>query len=383
MSASIEQRNQEATCFVGNLDEKMTEEILWELMLQCGPVVNLHMPKDKVTGVHLNYGFVEFRVEEDAEYAIKILNMIKLYGKALKVNKASKDNRQLDVGANIYIGNLDPDVDEKLLYDTFSAFGGIQQTPKIMRDPDTSESMGYGFISFDSFEASDLAIECMSGQFLSNRAITCQYAYKKDRERQGFQSERHGSQAERLLAASQPQRFKPHTIFSAGEAGDVTAIGMVGLGAGMHQQMQMQQQQMGVDPYSQMMAQQAYQQHHVPLQMQMPMPMMPSAPGSLPGYMMGPGGGMHPPPLPQQMAGNYNMGMMIPPPPPQQYFQPQPQYHQQGFEQGFPPPPVDQGYGQLPPPPPPPSSRGYQDQYVPPPPQMSSHMPPPPPVPST
>ena len=142
-----------------SLDEKMTEEILWELMLQCGPVVNVHMPKDKVTSVHLSYGFVEFRQEEDAEYAVKILNMIKLHGKALKVNKASKDNRQLDVGANIYIGNLDPDVDEKLLYDTFSAFGGIQQTPKIMRDPDTSESMGYGFVSFNSFEASDLAIE--------------------------------------------------------------------------------------------------------------------------------------------------------------------------------------------------------------------------------
>lgn len=373
MSASIEQRNQEATCFVGNLDEKMTEEVLWELMLQCGPVVNVHMPKDKVTGVHLNYGFVEFRVEEDAEYAIKILNMIKLFGKALKVNKASKDNRQLDVGANIYIGNLDPDVDEKQLYDTFSAFGGIQQTPKIMRDPDTSESMGYGFISFDNFEASDLAIECMNGQFLSNRAITCQYAYKKDRERHGFQSERHGSQAERLLAASQPQRFKPHTIFSAGESGDITALGLGGLGANMHQQLQLQQQQMGggLDPYSQMMAQQGYQQQHIPLQMQMPMQMMPSAPGSLPGYMMGPGGGMYPPPMPQQVPPPYNMGAMVPPPPPQ-YFQPQAQYLQQGF---------DQGYGQLPPPPPPPASRGYQDQYAPPPPHLSSSMPPPPPPP--
>jgi len=37
----------------------------------------------------------------------------------------------LDVGANIFIGNLDPDIDEKLLYDTFSAFGVILQTPKV------------------------------------------------------------------------------------------------------------------------------------------------------------------------------------------------------------------------------------------------------------
>jgi splicing factor 3B subunit 4 len=37
----------------------------------------------------------------------------------------------LDVGANLFIGNLDPEVDEKLLYDTFSAFGVIMQTPKV------------------------------------------------------------------------------------------------------------------------------------------------------------------------------------------------------------------------------------------------------------
>ena len=46
--------------------------------------------------------------------------MIKLYGKPIRVNKASAHQKNLDVGANIFIGNLDPEVDEKLLYDTFS-----------------------------------------------------------------------------------------------------------------------------------------------------------------------------------------------------------------------------------------------------------------------
>lgn len=84
------------------------------------------MPKDRVTNLHQGYGFVEFRSEEDADYvsdvakplstsgfdilkfikhwdhcidydilfllffllqAIKILNMIKLYGKPIRVNK--------------------------------------------------------------------------------------------------------------------------------------------------------------------------------------------------------------------------------------------------------------------------------------------------------
>ena len=34
--------------------------------------VNVHMPKDRITSVHQNYGFVEFLGEDDAEYAIKV-----------------------------------------------------------------------------------------------------------------------------------------------------------------------------------------------------------------------------------------------------------------------------------------------------------------------
>lgn len=98
------------------------------------------MPRDKVTGKHQGYGFVEFRGEEDADYAMKILNMVKLYHKPIKLNKSAQDKRTVDVGANLFIGNLDPEVEEKLLYDTFGAFGGILITPKIMRDPDTGKS---------------------------------------------------------------------------------------------------------------------------------------------------------------------------------------------------------------------------------------------------
>lgn len=45
------------------------------------------MPKDRVTQSHQGYGFVEFLAEDDADYAIKIMNMIKLYGKPIRVNK--------------------------------------------------------------------------------------------------------------------------------------------------------------------------------------------------------------------------------------------------------------------------------------------------------
>ena len=61
-------RNQDATLYVGNLDAAVTEELVWELFVQTGPVVNVFMPKDRVAGVHQGYGFVEYRTEQDADY---------------------------------------------------------------------------------------------------------------------------------------------------------------------------------------------------------------------------------------------------------------------------------------------------------------------------
>ncbi|KAF2768477.1 RNA-binding domain-containing protein [Teratosphaeria nubilosa] len=211
--ASSHHHNQDkdSTLYVGNLDERCTDALVWELMLQCGPVINVHLPKDRVTQNHQGYGFVEFGSEEDADYAAKIMNQIRVWGKPIRVNKASADRRGgpvggpgaeggglgggQGVGAELFVGNLDSMVDEKVLYDTFSRFGPLIQAPKIARD-DSNLSKGYGFISYADFDASDEAINNMHGQYLMNREITVQYAYKKDGK-----GERHGDAAERALAA--------------------------------------------------------------------------------------------------------------------------------------------------------------------------------------
>ena len=51
--------------------------------------VNVHLPKDRISMAHQGYGFCEFLTEEDAEYTCKIMNQIKLWGKPIRVNKAS------------------------------------------------------------------------------------------------------------------------------------------------------------------------------------------------------------------------------------------------------------------------------------------------------
>lgn len=192
-----EERNQEATIFVGELATEVTEALLWELMIQVGPVVSVHIPRDKVSSAHSGFGFVEFATERDAEYAIRVMNSVKLFGRSLKINKSNTNRRALDVGANLFVGNLDASVDEKLLIDTFGCFGPLLATPKIMRD-ESGSSKGFGFVQFGSFASADAAIEGMNGQFLANRPITVTYAYKKDSK-----GERHGTEAERLLEEKQ------------------------------------------------------------------------------------------------------------------------------------------------------------------------------------
>jgi len=329
----VAERNQDATIYVGGLDEKVNESLLWELFVQGGPVVNVHMPKDRVTMMHQGYGFVEFLAEEDADYCIKIMNMIKLYGKPIRVNKASAHQKNLDVGANIFIGNLDPEVDEKLLYDTFSAFGVILTTPKIQRDPETGNSKGFAFINYASFEASDAAIEAMNGQYLCNRAISVSYAFKKDSK-----GERHGSAAERLLAAQNPlsQADRPHQLFA--DAPPVPIMPLPGIS-------QMPSSIPGVP-------------------MGMP-PMPPRPPMPPPGQF---------PPIPPGPPPAANMGPRppVPPPPPSGWVPPPP-----------PPAPPGGAVGIYPPPPPPPSSSAGWGPPPPPrppaPPMVRPPMPPGPP----
>ncbi|KAG7419464.1 Spliceosome-associated protein 49 [Fusarium oxysporum f. sp. rapae] len=197
----LREQDKEATVYIGNIDERATSAMVYEIMLQMGPIHNIHMPRDRVTQTHQGFGFVEFRTPTDAEYAANVMNGIKLYGKSLRVNKASADKqRAAEVGAELFIGNLDPMVDEKILYDTFSRFGPLLSLPKVARE-ESGASKGFGFVSFADFESSDAAIANLHGQYILSKEVSVQYAFKKDGK-----GERHGDEAERELAAQAKKR---------------------------------------------------------------------------------------------------------------------------------------------------------------------------------
>lgn len=225
-----EARNQNATVYVGNLDERVRDELLFELMLQAGPVVNVHIPKDRVIGHHQGYGFTEFLTERDAEYAVQIMNQVKLFGKPIRVNRASSgtagggnDSRKQvsDIGAEIFVGNLAPTVDERMLYETFSTFGNLLKPPTIARG-DAGKSKGFGFVNFDDFENADRAIEAMHNQYLMNQPISVRYAAKQ----RGKTKDLHGDAAERLLAQQAKKnnvRLVPKSAFDLAGAAAAAA----------------------------------------------------------------------------------------------------------------------------------------------------------------
>eukprot|EP01018_Ginkgo_biloba_P035092 Gb_31777 [translate_table: standard] len=75
----------DARVFIGNLDEKVEERVLYEIMIQAGPVVELYIPRDKDSKRHKGYGFAEYLTESDAHYAIKLFSgLVCLHNRPLR-----------------------------------------------------------------------------------------------------------------------------------------------------------------------------------------------------------------------------------------------------------------------------------------------------------
>ena len=74
--------------YVGNLPYKATDEELRELFSRSGPVDNVQVMRDNMTGRARGFAFVEMATDEGAQKAVADLNQYQLDGRALVVNEA-------------------------------------------------------------------------------------------------------------------------------------------------------------------------------------------------------------------------------------------------------------------------------------------------------
>merc|ERR1711899_475344 len=79
---------------------------------------------------------------------------------------------------HIFVGDLSPEIETQTLRDAFAPFGEISDC-RVVRDPQTLKSKGYGFVSFTKKVEAENAIALMNGQWLGSRSIRTNWATRK------------------------------------------------------------------------------------------------------------------------------------------------------------------------------------------------------------
>ncbi|KAH6763889.1 hypothetical protein C2S52_012764 [Perilla frutescens var. hirtella] len=84
--------NSSSTVYIGNLDERVTDRVLYDILIQAGRVVDLYVPRDRETDKPKGYAFADFESEEVAEYAVKLFSgLVTLYKRTLKFAISGQD----------------------------------------------------------------------------------------------------------------------------------------------------------------------------------------------------------------------------------------------------------------------------------------------------
>ena len=153
--------------YVGNLDKSITEDLLKQYFQAGGPIQNVKIIED-MKNEYVNYAFVEYIRSHDANVALQTLNGVQLENKTLKINWAFETQQaaENDDTFNLFVGDLNVDVDDETLAGTFREFPTFIQA-HVMWDMQTGRSRGYGFVSFSNQEEAQKAMDAMQGKDLN------------------------------------------------------------------------------------------------------------------------------------------------------------------------------------------------------------------------
>ncbi|XP_033120467.1 polyadenylate-binding protein 4-like isoform X2 [Anneissia japonica] len=179
--------------FVKNLGEEISDEQLMEMFSKYGKIVSAKVMRDN--GESCGFGFVCFEDHEAASKAIQDLNNVNVDGRILYVGPAQKKaERQAELkqkyeqriaernnhsqGVNLYLKNLDDEIDDKRLQKEFEKFGTITSA-KVMTD-EKGISRGFGFVCFSSPEEATKAVTKMNGRIIAIKPLYVALAQRKE-----------------------------------------------------------------------------------------------------------------------------------------------------------------------------------------------------------
>ncbi|TVU08003.1 hypothetical protein EJB05_41385 [Eragrostis curvula] len=159
-----------ASLYVGDLAESVTENELFAVFSQIAPLASVRVCRDIAGHRSLGYGYVNFHSRQDASRALQALNFTPVNGKAIRIMFSNRDPSMRKSGrANVFVKNLEPNIDSKSLHEMFSPFGTILSC-KVVTDS-FGQSKGYGFVQFEVEESAQDAINGLNGMLANGSKI--------------------------------------------------------------------------------------------------------------------------------------------------------------------------------------------------------------------
>jgi len=180
--------------FIKNLDEQIDDERLKNIFSPYGVIKSAVVMKDE-QNKSKGFGFVNFEKPEEAEEAVTKLNDTEIEGRNVYVGRAQKKSeREAELrqkfeqmkmehmtkyqGVNLYIKNLDDDIDDTKLRGIFDQFGTITSA-KVMTDS-RGVSKGFGFVCFSTPEEATKAVTEMNGKIVGSKPLYVALAQRKE-----------------------------------------------------------------------------------------------------------------------------------------------------------------------------------------------------------
>ncbi|XP_023612000.1 polyadenylate-binding protein 1-like isoform X3 [Myotis lucifugus] len=153
--------------FIKNLEESIDNKALYDTFSTFGNILSCKVACDDHGS--RGFGFVHFETREAAQQAISTMNGMLLNNRKVFVSHfKSRQEREAELGVrameftNVYVKNLQMDIDEQGLEELFSQFGKTLSV-KVMRD-DSGHSRGFGFVNFEKHEEAQKAVMDMNGK---------------------------------------------------------------------------------------------------------------------------------------------------------------------------------------------------------------------------